>query len=171
MLGDDREVIFHRRRFEAGIGAREASADIDAKLAGLGDWRGETLSRLRALIHAQIDEAGGAIPFWKFMELALYAPGLGYYSASRETMDLFRQQLLRAPADFLTMADCIYPNFSIEGESYKRPLIKDLDDEQLLVFIKEKLQERDPFYTKAKIIVDAFDLDGEKLEEAIRGSR
>ncbi|MDN0114574.1 DUF2461 domain-containing protein [Yersinia intermedia] len=51
--------------------------------------------------------------------------GLGYYSASRETMDLFRQQLIRAPADFLTMADCIYPNFSIEGESYKRPLIKD----------------------------------------------
>ncbi|MET0327879.1 MAG: SAM-dependent methyltransferase [Luteimonas sp.] len=37
--------------------------------------------RLRALIHAQIAEAGGAIPFWKFMELALYAPGLGYYSA------------------------------------------------------------------------------------------
>ena len=25
--------------------------------------------------------AGGSIPFWKFMELALYAPGLGYYSA------------------------------------------------------------------------------------------
>lgn len=37
--------------------------------------------RLRELIHAQIAEAGGAIPFWKFMELALYAPGLGYYSA------------------------------------------------------------------------------------------
>lgn len=27
------------------------SALIDAKLAGLGDWRGETLGRLRALIH------------------------------------------------------------------------------------------------------------------------
>ncbi|PBJ84027.1 hypothetical protein CMZ84_06110 [Lysobacteraceae bacterium NML93-0399] len=38
-------------------------------------------AQLRALIHAQIDAAGGAIPFWKFMELALYAPGLGYYSA------------------------------------------------------------------------------------------
>ena len=37
--------------------------------------------RLRALIHAQIAEAGGAMPFWKFMELVLYAPGLGYYSA------------------------------------------------------------------------------------------
>ena len=28
------------------------SARIDAKLAGLGDWRGETLSRMRALIRA-----------------------------------------------------------------------------------------------------------------------
>ena len=37
--------------------------------------------QLRALIHAQIVAAGGAIPFSRFMELALYAPGLGYYSA------------------------------------------------------------------------------------------
>lgn len=37
--------------------------------------------RLRGLIHAVIAEAGGVIPFSRFMELALYAPGLGYYSA------------------------------------------------------------------------------------------
>ncbi|GAA4858273.1 class I SAM-dependent methyltransferase [Luteimonas vadosa] len=37
--------------------------------------------QLRALIAAQIAQAGGAIPFSRFMELALYAPGLGYYSA------------------------------------------------------------------------------------------
>ncbi|MEN1941897.1 SAM-dependent methyltransferase [Luteimonas sp. MJ246] len=37
--------------------------------------------RLRSLIHAVIADAGGAIPFSRFMELALYAPGLGYYSA------------------------------------------------------------------------------------------
>ena len=37
--------------------------------------------RLDALIRAQIAENGGAIPFSRFMELALYAPGLGYYSA------------------------------------------------------------------------------------------
>ena len=36
---------------------------------------------LRALIQQQILAAGGSLPFWNFMELALYAPGLGYYSA------------------------------------------------------------------------------------------
>ncbi|MGJ4728436.1 class I SAM-dependent methyltransferase [Luteimonas sp. SDU101] len=38
-------------------------------------------ARLHALIREQVAAAGGAIPFWRFMELALYAPGLGYYSA------------------------------------------------------------------------------------------
>src|SRR5688572_6394499 len=33
------------------------------------------------MIRARIAEAGGWIPFDRFMELALYAPGLGYYSA------------------------------------------------------------------------------------------
>jgi SAM-dependent MidA family methyltransferase len=37
--------------------------------------------RLHALIATQIAQSGGAIPFSRFMELALYAPGLGYYSA------------------------------------------------------------------------------------------
>ena len=38
-------------------------------------------AHLREVIQEQIIAAGGRIPFWKFMELALYAPGLGYYSA------------------------------------------------------------------------------------------
>ena len=37
--------------------------------------------KLRGVIQEQIIAAGGTMPFWKFMELALYAPGLGYYSA------------------------------------------------------------------------------------------
>lgn len=37
--------------------------------------------RLAALIRAEIETAGGAIDFARYMELALYAPGLGYYSA------------------------------------------------------------------------------------------
>ncbi|MGO4222236.1 class I SAM-dependent methyltransferase [Lysobacter sp. TAF61] len=38
-------------------------------------------ARLDAVIRAQIADNGGAIAFSRFMELALYAPGLGYYSA------------------------------------------------------------------------------------------
>jgi SAM-dependent MidA family methyltransferase len=37
--------------------------------------------RLAARIRAEIHRAGGAIDFARYMELALYAPGLGYYSA------------------------------------------------------------------------------------------
>ncbi|EIJ43701.1 hypothetical protein BegalDRAFT_2869 [Beggiatoa alba B18LD] len=37
--------------------------------------------RLKAYINAQIQQAGGAISFQAFMESALYAPQLGYYSA------------------------------------------------------------------------------------------
>ena len=38
-------------------------------------------AHLREVIQEQVIAAGGSLPFWKFMELALYAPGLGYYSA------------------------------------------------------------------------------------------
>jgi len=37
--------------------------------------------RLAVRIRSEIDAAGGAIDFSRYMELALYAPGLGYYSA------------------------------------------------------------------------------------------
>lgn len=37
--------------------------------------------RLVAHIRDEIDRAGGWIPFQRYMELALYAPGLGYYAA------------------------------------------------------------------------------------------
>ena len=38
-------------------------------------------ARVAAHIRAEIAAAGGWIPFAQFMQLALYAPGLGYYSA------------------------------------------------------------------------------------------
>jgi hypothetical protein len=40
-----------------------ASALIDEKIAGLTDWRGEMLSRLRALIH---DAVPGVVEEWKW---------------------------------------------------------------------------------------------------------
>ena len=38
-------------------------------------------ARLQALIADEINAAGGCLPFDRFMDLALYAPGLGYYVA------------------------------------------------------------------------------------------
>src|SRR4051812_8681189 len=49
---------------------------------------------LRARIAAEIERAGGWISFERYMELALYAPGLGYYSAGSAK--------LGAAGDFVT---------------------------------------------------------------------
>lgn len=51
--------------------------------------------------------------------------GLGYYSANKPTMDLFRHTLTRQPQAFLEVADCCRPPFELVGESYKRPLVKE----------------------------------------------
>ena len=63
--------------------ARDAEDSIDAL---------ETSARLVALIDEELDRAGGWIPFSRFMDLALHAPGLGYYSAGSAKVG-------RGPAD------------------------------------------------------------------------
>lgn len=45
-----------------------------------------TSERLTELIRAEIRAAGGWLDFERYMELALYAPGLGYYSAGSEKL-------------------------------------------------------------------------------------
>lgn len=59
--------------------------------------------RVQALIRADLERAGGRIPFSRFMELALYAPGLGYYSAGARKFG--------AAGDFVTAPE-ISPLFS-----------------------------------------------------------
>jgi len=51
--------------------------------------------------------------------------GLGYYSANKPTMDLFRHTLQRRPQPFLDVAECCRAPFELVGESYKRPLVKE----------------------------------------------
>lgn len=50
----------------------------------------------------------------------------------------------------------------------KRPLLKGMDDEQLLAFIIGKLEERNVFYHQSKLIINAFDLDPKELLEEIK---
>lgn len=59
--------------------------------------------RLAAQIRAEIESAGGSIPFARYMELALYAPGLGYYSGGA--------QKFGAAGDFVTAPE-ISPLFA-----------------------------------------------------------
>lgn len=49
----------------------------------------------------------------------------------------------------------------------KRPLLKGMDDEQLLAFVEMKLAERNVFYTQAQLVVNAFDLDVEELVSSL----
>lgn len=62
--------------------------------------------RLLALIRAQIAAAGGAIPFSRYMELALYAPGLGYYSAGARKFGA-EGDFVTAPELGPTFAGCV----------------------------------------------------------------
>ena len=48
------------------------------------------VERVRERIAAEIDAAGGWIGFDRYMDLALYAPGLGYYSAGPTSSDPLR---------------------------------------------------------------------------------
>lgn len=48
-----------------------------------------------------------------------------------------------------------------------RPLIKGLSEQDLLKFITEKLKEREPFYKKARYIVNGLNLTAEKFASCI----
>lgn len=63
-------------------------------------------AQLQALIHAQIAAGGGALPFSRYMELALYAPGLGYYSAGARKFGA-EGDFVTAPELGPTFAECV----------------------------------------------------------------
>ncbi len=79
--------------------------------------------RVVARIREAITDAGGAIPFARYMELALYAPGLGYYSAGCRK--------LGAEGDFVTAPE-IAPLFSRTLARAILPLLEALPDAGLL---------------------------------------
>ncbi|CAL1517295.1 shikimate kinase [Chitinophaga sp. MM2321] len=43
----------------------------------------------------------------------------------------------------------------LQRKKYKRPLIQDLEDEDLLSFVEKKLAERQPFYQQSKHIISS----------------
>lgn len=79
--------------------ARRPHADLPA----LTDTELSLLGAMRERLADAVDAAGGALPFDRYMELALYAPGLGYYSNGRRKFG--------AAGDFVTAPE-LSPLFS-----------------------------------------------------------
>ena len=81
-------------------------------------------AHLREVIQEQVIAAGGHLPFWKFMELALYAPGLGYYSAGAHKF---------GPGGDFTTAPELSPLFSACVADALTPALQQLGPEALFV--------------------------------------
>lgn len=59
----------------------------------------------------------------------------------------------------------------VMSEKDKRPLMKKINQAELLFFIEQKLKEREPFYSQAKYILPAGELGEESLGEVLRKSK
>ena len=64
----------------------ESNAAAEQSTAAEPGAAAEHSARLRQLLAAEIDAAGGWLSFERFMDLALYAPGLGYYSGGAQKL-------------------------------------------------------------------------------------
>jgi len=47
----------------------------------------------------------------------------------------------------------------LKGSKYERPLIRDLSNDEMADYIREKLREREPYYLKSKYVIDGKDPD------------
>lgn len=65
--------------------------------------------KLIALIREDMERKGGAMPFARFMELALYAPGLGYYTAGARKFGV-EGDFITAPEVSPLFGQCIANN-------------------------------------------------------------
>jgi SAM-dependent MidA family methyltransferase len=81
--------------------------------------------RLIEEIRREIEACGGALPFDRYMELALYAPGLGYYTAGARKFG--------AEGDFVTAPE-ISPVFGRCLARQAEQVLRELDGGDLLEF-------------------------------------
>jgi len=85
----------------------------------------EFSAKLARVIREEIAAAAGAIPFSRFMELCLYAPGMGYYSAGRRKFG--------AGGDFVTAPE-ISPLFGRALATAVAPLLTSMEGSEILEF-------------------------------------
>ncbi len=97
------------------------SARDSKNLPAPGDLAQQHSEKLIALIKSEIDKKGGVISFQRYMELALYAPGLGYYAAGSIK--------LGEEGDFITAPE-ISPLFS---QALANAILPIIDSQQIIL--------------------------------------
>lgn len=55
----------------------------------------------------------------------------------------------------------------LQRKKYKRPLIQDIEDEELVSFVEKKLAERQPFYQQSRYIISADNVSLDTFTENI----
>lgn len=104
----------------------------------------EALKNLLELDNVVISTGGGAPCFFNNIDI-MNENGLAIYL--RMKPEVLKSRLKHAQAE--------------------RPLIKGKTEEELLEFIKSKLTEREPFYLKAKHVIESMDLKSEDLHQLV----
>lgn len=79
-------------------------------------------ARLQQRVHAAIGRAGGWLPFDRFMAMALYEPGLGYYASGRQLFGTMPS----SGSDFVTAPE-LSPLF---GQTLARQVVQALEAAQ-----------------------------------------
>ncbi len=97
------------------------SARDSKNLPAPGDLSQQHSEKLIALIKSEIDKKGGVISFQRYMELVLYAPGLGYYAAGSIK--------LGEEGDFITAPE-ISPLFS---QALANAILPIIDSQQIIL--------------------------------------
>jgi SAM-dependent MidA family methyltransferase len=121
--------------------------------------------KVSASIRQAIDEADGSISFAQFMHLALYSPGLGYYSAGTTKFG--------ASGDFVTAPE-ISPLFGRVVARQCMPVLERIDNGQILelgagsgklaVDILRWLDERDSLPERYLILEPSADLQSRQQD-------
>lgn len=63
-------------------------------------------------------------------------------------------------------AENIASRLSANGR-YKRPKLRGLNDEELVIFMRENITQRDPIYSRAKLVVDAVPLSDDEILDIV----
>ncbi|MEW6482054.1 MAG: DUF2461 domain-containing protein [bacterium] len=90
-----------------------------------------------------------------------YRYGMGFYQASKDTMDAFREEIRKEPTKFLRIISKI-KSFEIKGELYKRPLWTDLPQEI------QKYYQRKSFYMEYRKSIDEILFSPKLVDELVQ---